>query len=65
MKGKKHANHELFKNPKAGDGSKAYIRKKIEEDRITAFTKERYNNYRMSPKDDEYVDALISKRKKK
>ncbi len=64
-KGKGHANHKLAKNPKAVDDSTAYIRKKIEEDRKTAFTKERYSNYRMSPRDDEYVDALISKRKKK
>ena len=59
-KGKKHPNHELSKNPKQGDGSKAYIRKRIEEDTKTAFTKERYTNYRMSSKDDEYVDVLIS-----
>lgn len=63
-KGRKHKNHALSKNQKAGDGSVAYIIKKIEEDRKTSFTKERYSNYRMSPVDDEYVDALISKRKK-
>ena len=64
-KGRKHKNHAPSKNQKAGDGSVAYIRKKIEEDRKTSFTTKKFENHKMQSEDDDYVDSLIVKCKAK
>lgn len=43
----------------------AYIRKKNEEDRKTAFTTKKFEDYKMQSEDDDYVDSLIVKCKAK
>lgn len=64
-KGKRHSNHKLSKNPKIGDNSPSYVRKQMEIRSKAEYTRERWNNYRMSDKDDDYIDnLLISKGKK-
>ena len=60
-KGKSHKNYPLKKNPRFGDVSPSYLRKKIENYPKKQFSKRRLNNYRMSKEDDEYVDELIRK----
>ncbi len=60
-KGKGHPNLPLAKNPKAGDSSKAYLRKKLEIDYIGNYTKHPFSEFSMSEEDDSLVDYLIAK----
>lgn len=61
-KGKKHKNYKLSKNPKIGDDSPSYMRKQLDNGNKNEFTS-RLTNFRMSAKDDDYVDSLIEKRR--
>lgn len=62
-KGRKHPNYELKSNPKKDDNSIAYLRKQIEVSPKKLYTIYRYNDYKMSTKDDDYVDQLVEKKK--
>lgn len=62
-KGKKHKNYKLYKNPKNGDNSPVYMRKKIESANKNEYTSKKWDNYKMSKIDDDYVDNLIDKKK--
>ncbi len=63
-KGKKHKNYKLSKNPKFGDNSPSYMRKHIETGNKHEYSTSKLKNYRMSAKDDNYVDSLIEKKRK-
>ncbi len=63
-KGKGHPNLPLFQNPNSSDASKAYLRKQLESDYKSNYTKHQYSDYSMSEKDDDSVDYLIAKRRK-
>ena len=62
-KGKKHKNHLLSKNPEYGQSSKSYMRKEIENSSKRNYTLYKFTNYKMSTKDDDYVDKLVEKKK--
>ncbi len=64
-KGKGHSNYRLSRNPDSKDSRVAYLRKHLEADRKQQFTHRAYVGYRMSAKDEAYVDGLIAKRCKK
>ena len=63
-KGKKHKNYLLSKNPEYGQSSKSYMRKEIENSSKRNYTLYKFTNYKMSSKDDDYVDKLVEKKKK-
>lgn len=61
-KGKKHKNYKLSKNPQIGDNSPSYMRKQLDIGNKSEFTR-KLTNFRMSHKDDDYIDKLIDKKK--
>lgn len=62
-KGKKHKNYKLMRNPKNGDNSQVYMRKKMESANKNEYTSKKWDNYKMSKLDDDYVDSLIDKKR--
>lgn len=62
-KGKKHKNHLLTKNPEYGKNDKSYIKKQIEIGSKKLYTPYKLNNFKISSKDDDYVDHLVEKKK--
>lgn len=62
-KGKGHNNHLLAKNPELGRHENAYLRKQLVRDRKNQYTKRELEGFEMSEADDEYVTALLKKRR--
>lgn len=62
-KGKKHKNYKLIHNPKSGDNSQVYMRKQMDVDSKKNYSSHKYNDYKMSKFDDDYVDQLINKKR--
>ena len=62
-KGKGHNNHLLAKNPELGRHENAYLRKQLVRDRKNQYTKRELEGFKMSEADDEYVTALLKKRR--
>lgn len=63
LKGKKHKNYKMVGNPKKGDNSVSYMKKQIVSANKKNYT-DKWNNYRIHPKDDEFVDKIVEKHKK-
>ena len=63
-KKKTNRNHLLESNPNKNDPEPAYIRKQIEKTRKHAFEPNKLKGHKLSPKDDEYVDTLVDKRRR-
>jgi len=61
-KGKKHKNYKLAYNPKNGDDSPVYMRKKMESANKNEYSSNKWDNYKMSNIDDDFVDSLIDKK---
>lgn len=64
-KGKNHKNHLLSKNPEYGKTDPSHLRKQMEEASKRQYSQYMLKNFKMSKIDDQYVDSLIEKRKKK
>lgn len=63
-KGKGHKNHEMYRNPQKGDNSVSYMKKQIESANKKNFS-ERLNNFKLHPIDEEFVNKIVEKHKKK
>lgn len=64
-KGKNHKNHLLSINPEIGKSDSSYLRKQMDEASKRQYSQYTLKKFKMSKIDDQYVDSLIEKRKKK
>lgn len=62
---KKHNNYMLKLNPNKKDDKPSYLRKNLVYDKKKNYSKIKLNNYHMSNEDNNYIDFLLEKYKKK
>lgn len=64
-KGKNHKNHLLSKNPEYGKTDPSHLRKQMDFGFKNEYSRTKLMNFKMSKIDDQYVDSLIEKCKKR
>lgn len=65
LKGKKHKNYLLDSNPNKNDNKNSYMRKQMDSGPKNQYSSYTLDKFKLSNKDEKYVDSLIEKRKQK